>query len=160
MRHALAAHSVRMPEIAFHFNAPDKLAYVCRLLRKAISQDAKLVVCADAPTLQALDTQLWTFAPLEFVAHCRGDSPLALLQASPVILVSDLLDLSDHFPHRQVLVNLSPVIIKGFEVFERVIEVVSLDAQDRQHARLRWKHYNDLGYSITRHDLKLRETST
>ena len=26
-----------MTEIAFHFNAPDKLAYACRLLRKANS---------------------------------------------------------------------------------------------------------------------------
>jgi len=40
-----------------------------------------------------------------------------------------------------------------------VIEVVTLDDTDRQWARQRWKHYADRGYSITRHDLKLKETS-
>ena len=27
-----------MTEVAFHFNAPDKLGYACRLLRKAVGQ--------------------------------------------------------------------------------------------------------------------------
>ena len=147
-----------MTEIAFHFNAPDKLAYVCRLLRKAVGSGAKVVVTADAPTLQALDTQLWTFAPLEFVAHCRADSPAEQRQVSPVILASDL-QTADAWPQHHVLVNLCPSVTAGFERFARAIEVVSLDDDDRQRARQRWKHYTDLGYSITRHDLKLRETS-
>ena len=33
-----------MTEIAFHFNAPDKVAYACRLLRKAVAVNAKVVV--------------------------------------------------------------------------------------------------------------------
>lgn len=147
-----------MTEIAFHFNAPDTLAYVCRLLRKAVSSGAKVVVTAEGPTLQALDTQLWTFAPLEFVAHCRVDSPAEQRHASPIILATDLNE-TEALPHHQVLVNLCPTVTVGFERFERAIEVVSLDDEDRQRARLRWKHYTDLGYSITRHDLKLKETS-
>ena len=148
-----------MTDIAFHFNAPDKLAYVCRLLRKAVGSGAKVVVVADNATLQALDTQLWTFAPLEFVPHCRADSPPALLQASPILLTTALKD-AQVLPHQQVLVNLCSTVSAGFERFQRVIEVVSLDDQDRQNARTRWKQYTDQGYSITRHDLKLRETST
>ena len=31
-----------MTEIAFHFNAPDKLAYACRLLRKAVASGARV----------------------------------------------------------------------------------------------------------------------
>jgi DNA polymerase III subunit chi len=31
---------------------------------------------------------------------------------------------------------------------------VTQDDSDRQAARLRWKHYTELGYEITRHDLK------
>lgn len=147
-----------MTDIAFHFNAPDKLAYVCRLLRKAVGSGAKVVVTAEAATLQTLDTQLWTFAPLEFVAHCRADSPMQLRQASPVVLATDLDDVTALANH-SVLVNLCPFVTQGFERFERVIEVVSLADEDRQNARQRWKHYTDQGYSITRHDLKLRETS-
>lgn len=148
-----------MTDIAFHFNAPDKLAYVCRLLRKAVGSGAKVVVVADSATLQALDTQLWTFAPLEFVPHCRSDSSLEQRQASPIILTTELLD-AQALPHQQVLLNLCATVSAGFEIFQRVIEVVSLDDQDRQDARTRWKHYMEQGYSITRHDLKLRETNT
>lgn len=146
-----------MTKIAFHFNAPDKLAYVCRLLRKAVASGAKVVVCADGNSLQALDTQLWTFEPLSFLPHCRADSAPGLRQASPIILSPDL-QASHHLPHHQVLVNLCADVTAGFEQFERAIEVVSLDETDRQQARTRWKHYTDQGYSITRHDLKLRDT--
>jgi DNA polymerase-3 subunit chi len=148
-----------MTDIAFHFNAPDKLAYVCRLLRKAVGSGAKVVVVADSATLQSLDTQLWTFAPLEFVPHCRADSPPEQLQASPIVLTAELEGVQA-LPHQQVLVNLCATVSAGFEHYERVIEVVSLEDQDRQNARTRWKQYAEQGYSITRHDLKLRETST
>jgi DNA polymerase-3 subunit chi len=147
-----------MTDIAFHFNAPDKLAYVCRLLRKAVGSGAKVVVVADGATLQALDTQLWTFAALEFVPHCRADSPHEQLQASPIVLTTQL-EGAQALPHQQVLVNLCSTVSVGFEHYERVIEVVSLEDQDRQNARTRWKQYAEQGYSITRHDLKLRDTS-
>ena len=147
-----------MTEIAFHFNAPDKLAYACRLLRKAVSSGAQVVVTGDAARLNSLDTQLWTFAALEFVPHCRADSPVEQRLASPVILSADLHD-QTALPHHQVLVNLGHEVAPGYERFERVIEVVTLDDADRQWARQRWKHYADRGYSITRHDLKLKETS-
>ncbi|RYE57846.1 MAG: DNA polymerase III subunit chi, partial [Rhizobiaceae bacterium] len=48
---------------------------------------------------------------------------------------------------------------KGFEQFERLIEVVTLDDQQRQDARGRWKHYADRGYAIVRHDLALKEAA-
>ena len=42
---------------------------------------------------------------------------------------------------------------EGFERFERLIEVVTPDGQDRQLARTRWKHYSGRGYSVDRRDL-------
>ena len=148
-----------MTEIAFHFNAPDKLAYACRLLRKAVSSGARVVVTGDADALQALDTMLWTFSPLEFLAHCRAGSPAEQLQASPVVLAAHI-DGGPELPHHHVLLNLGQDVVPGYERFERTIEVVTLDEEDRQKARQRWKHYADRGYSITRHDLNLKETST
>jgi DNA polymerase-3 subunit chi len=44
----------------------------------------------------------------------------------------------------------------GFEVYTRVIEVVSTDDDDKDSARNRWKAYTQLGYAISRHDLNLR----
>ena len=141
-----------MTEVAFHFNAPDRVAYACRLLRKAVGSGAKLVVTGLPETLQQLDAALWTFSPTDFVPHCFLESEPYVLAASPVILAPSI----QSVPHQQVLVNLGQLVPGGFERFERVIEVVGLDDEDRQLARGRWKHYADLGYAITRHDLALK----
>jgi DNA polymerase-3 subunit chi len=143
-----------MTEVAFHFNAPDKLGYACRLLRKALASGAKVVVTGEPQQLRALDVDLWTFSPLEFVPHCyAAASPPAVVGASPVVLA----DSTEGVPHRQVLVNLGAEVPRGFEGFERLIEVVTQDDDDRRLARGRWKHYADRGYAITRHDLGQRE---
>ncbi len=143
-----------MTEIAFHFNAPDRLAYVCRLLRKAVAAGAQLVVVGPPKQLDRLDSDLWTFSALDFVPHCRAQSEPELLAASPVVLAAD----SHGLARRQVLVNLGDDVPAGFERFERVIEVVELSDADRQLARTRWRHYADRGYTITRHDLKLKNS--
>ena len=141
-----------MTEVAFHFNAPDKVAYACRLLRKALGSGAQVVVVADAQALDRLDVALWTFSPLEFLPHCRAPGDPLTLAASPVVLAADV----TQSPHHQVLVNLGEQVPEGFERFERLIEVVGLDDDDRQRARGRWKHYAGRGYAITRHDLALK----
>lgn len=138
-----------MTEVAFHFNAPDKLGYACRLLRKAVAKGSKVVVTGESGLLRDLDVALWTFAPLEFVPHCRGEgSAPAVLAASPVVLAAS----PRSAPHQQVLVNLGESVPGGFERFERLIEVVTEDEADRRQARQRWKHYAERGYAITRHD--------
>ncbi|RYG14959.1 MAG: DNA polymerase III subunit chi [Burkholderiales bacterium] len=139
-----------MTEVAFHFNAPDKVSYACRLLRKAVGNGAKVVVTGEGGLLRELDTALWTFSALEFLPHCMGTGDAALLAASPIVLVEG----AHGVPHQQVLVNLGARVPDGFERFERLIEVVAQnDEADRLGARNRWKHYADRGYSITRHDL-------
>lgn len=58
-----------------------------------------------------------------------------------------------------MLLNLGTQLPAGFEQYQRVIEVVSVDDEDRQQARGRWKHYTELGYTIVRHDLNLKGSS-
>lgn len=142
-----------MTEVAFHFNAPNSLAYACRLVRKAVAAGAKVVVTGEPAQLHQLDVDLWTFAPLEFVPHCMSDAPADVVASSPVVLAQGLAQT----PHHHVLVNLGAPVPPGFERFERLIEVVTLDESDRQQARQRWKHYADRGYAITRHDLALKD---
>lgn len=142
-----------MTEVAFHFNAPDKLGYACRLLRKAAGSGARVMVTGESATLRELDVALWTFSPLEFLPHAYGEVTPVALAASPVVLAESV----RAAPHQQVLVNLGGNVPEGFERFERLIEVVTESEVDRQDARRRWKHYADRGYSITRHDLKARE---
>ena len=78
-----------MTEIAFHFNAPDRLAYVCRLLRKAVAAGAQLVVVGPPDQLDRLDSDLWTFSASDFVPHCRAQAEPEVLSASPVVLAAD-----------------------------------------------------------------------
>ena len=141
-----------MTELAFHFNAPDKVAYVCRLLRKAVGNGAQVVVTGPQQTLQQLDAALWAFSPADFVPHCDLESDARVVAASPVILATSI----QGVPHQKVLVNLGESVPPSFDQFERVIEVVGLDDDDRQLARIRWKKYTDRGYAITRHDLNLK----
>lgn len=143
-----------MTEVAFHFNVPEKLAYACRLLRKATGMGSRIVVTGEPDLLRALDTELWTFSAQEFIPHCHAATAEApVLAASPVVLA----DTPRGTPHQQVLVNVGGRVPEGFERFERLIEIVSQDEGDRLQARARWKHYADRGYAITRHDLAGRE---
>lgn len=144
-----------MTEIAFHFNAPDKVAYACRLLRKAVASKAKVVVIGAPDVLRRLDQELWTFSALDFVPHCTANSAEAILSASPVVLTAT----AGNAPHQQVLLNLGEEVPDGFERFERLIEVVTLDDGDRHVARERWRHYAVRGYAIDRKDLELKESA-
>ena len=142
-----------MTEIAFHFNAPDKLAYACRFARKLVRSDRRLVITAPQPVLDALDGLLWRTSPHDFIAHCGSDSTPEVLDASPVLLMAD----PRQAGVREVLLNLGPEVPSGFGSYEHLIEVVSAgDEADRQEARQRWRHYAARGYAIARHDLVLK----
>lgn len=143
-----------MTEISFHFNVPDKLAYSCRLLRKAYATGANIVVTGAADTIAQLDQLLWTFSAPEFIAHCHasgsGGGNAATMAASTLVLAES----PKHCKHSGVLVNLGTTIPEEFGRFERFIELVSQsDPEDKQSARQRWKHYADRGYAMKRHDL-------
>jgi DNA polymerase III subunit chi len=139
-----------MTQLAFHFNAPAKVQYACKLLRKATASGARVAVVAPPELLTRLDIELWTFSALDFVAHCRAPVDTATMARCPVLLCDDAQQAGGF----EVLVNLGSAVPEGFERFERVIEVVTADDNDRQAARTRWKHYSGLGLDIVRHDLQ------
>lgn len=141
--------------VAFHFNAPNKLAYACKLVRKLQRMDMPLVLTGEPDLLDAISAVLWSFGgPAQFLPHCTSDAKAEVLSRSPTVLTAHL---SNALPHQRVLLNLAAEIPAGFEQFERVIEVVSADdADDRQRARDRWRAYTAQGYAIERHDLVMK----
>ena len=141
--------------VAFHFNAPSKLAYACKLVRKLQRVHMPLVVLAEPEMAAKLDDALWAFGgESQFLAHCQGHADAAVLQRSPTVLADDL---PPALPHTRVLLNLSSQMPPDFARFERVIEVVSADDEaDRQQARQRWRAYTAQGYAIERHDLVMK----
>lgn len=144
-----------MARIEFHFNAPALVHYTCRLLRKVQARGLRAQVVGHATTLAQLDQALWTFTPLDFLPHCAGDAPPAMRSASAVLLSEQPQTDWD----RQILINLGEQIPAGFENFERIIDVVSVDELHRAQGRERWREYSRLGHELVRHDLS-RSAST
>jgi len=137
-----------MTRIDFHLNAPDKLAYACRLLRKIHRAEQRAVVYhGDAAWLARLDQLIWTFAPLEFIPHVLASDPLAA--ETPIVLSRGDADP----PHCEVLVNLGDACPPFFSRFERLIEVVGANEDDRALARDRWRFYRERGYPLKTFDL-------
>ena len=135
--------------IEFHFNAPALVPYACRLLRKVQGRGLRAQVVGHATTLAQLDQALWTFTPLDFLTHCNAQAPVAMQQASSVLLTES--PVNDW--HRQVLINLGETVPEGFDAFERIIDVVTVDDLHRAQGRDRWRQYARLGHELLRHDL-------
>jgi DNA polymerase-3 subunit chi len=137
-----------MTEVQFHFNVPDRLHYACRLLRKALRAGTPgIAVTAPAATLSRLDRTLWSFDPQEFLPHVllrAGGVLPERMRRTPIWLVEHAEQAAQH----PVLVHLGDEPAEGFESFSRLIEIVSTDAQEREAARLRWRHYAARGYAI------------
>ncbi len=142
-------------QIEFHFNAPHKLNYACRLLRKGVSQGQRLFVVAEIDVLSRLDNALWALSPSDFISHCMGLDDAFAAAHSAVVLAPELALLSGV----HTAVNLGPEVPAQFDQFQRLIEVVTDDPSDRAEARLRWKQYTDMGYNLIRHDLKLKPSA-
>ena len=139
-----------MTQVSFYTGVPERLAYVCRLLRKAQQSGARIGVCGPANLLMRLDAALWTFEATEFVPHLRvaagGDLPTRVA-LTPILLVERSADL----PHREMLLNLDLDLPTGFEQFQRVLEVVSQDPPQVQAGRQRFRQYKDLGHEVVHH---------
>lgn len=140
-----------MTEVAFHFNAPDKLSYACRLLRKAYLRGARVAVLVDEKDRGALDAALWTTVVGDFTPHSGPNDPPHVQARSPIHIATDASPRNG----ATVLVNLCAGMPAGYQGFARVIEVVTADVHDRELARERWRHYKSQGIEPQRHDLQL-----
>lgn len=159
-----------MTDVHFYFNVPDKLQLACRLARKAFMQGAPMVMTADAMALRQLDDMLWRMAPSDFIAHdCVTQEPVNA-GAEQVRLPAAPIQLHEHvavntlrhscMAPATLLLTLWDEVPAAFSHFERVYELVSAhDDSDREHARNRWRYYQQRGYAIHRHDLAQRSAS-
>ena len=137
-----------MTRVDFHFNAPDKLQYACRLVRKIVRSAHRAVVfSSEADALARFDELLWTFSRGDFIPHVDCADPLA--PVTPVLLAAG----DDEPLHHDVVVNIGTGQPPWFGRFDRLVEVVGADEHDRGAARERWRFYRDRGYPMTRHDL-------
>jgi DNA polymerase III subunit chi len=143
-----------MGKVEFHHGVGDKLAYACRLLRKAYRAGARVVVTGDEAALRTLDKQLWVFDEQEFVPHVlatpkqpvpsrQHDTPI-WLSVDPVAAPGE----------RGILVNIGQAMPAGMDRFERLFDIVSSAPDDRQLGRQRWKTYASMGWQVQPHEVK------
>jgi DNA polymerase-3 subunit chi len=129
--------------IDFYHYAEDKLRFACRLAAKACEQSSRVVVYTpDTELLARFDRDLWTFQSTRFVPHVFAGTGLAA--ETPVILASSGEDL----PHHDVLLNLADEWPPFFSTFERLLEIVAADDEDKAKARSRYAFYRKRGYDI------------
>jgi DNA polymerase-3 subunit chi len=134
-----------MTRIDFHTNVPDKVAYACRLVRKAWSAGHRVVLMADdAEQLAELNAAMWNFSATDFLPHVlAGD---ALAAHTPIILADN--DEAE-MPHTDLLVNLSRRSPNIAGRFERMIEVISSDEDDAAAGRKRYVAYKQQDFPLT-----------
>ena len=137
-----------MTRIDFYTHVQDKLPVAIQLVNKAWNRGLNVWIrVVDDAAASRLDQGLWTHPVEGFIPHCKSDH--ALVNETPVIIdASDRLPCSD-----QILINLRPERPEYFSRFERLIEIVSLNEQDRKQARERFAFYRDRGFEIHSHDL-------
>jgi DNA polymerase-3 subunit chi len=134
-----------MTRIDFHTNIPDKLAYACRLARKAYAAKAKIVLLAeDAEQAAKLNDALWTLSDTDFLPHVLASDPLA--PETPIIVTSS--EEAD-LPHHDMLVNLTRRTPTTFARFARVFEIISTNEEDAAAGRQRYVAYKKQSYPLT-----------
>lgn len=123
------------------------LLLVCELAKRGFAANLPILVLArDAAQAEAIDDLLWSFDPDEYLPHQiagmdEGDDETPILIATPDMDI----------PARAMLINLRDAAPTGS--YKRVLEVVPADPSARGPLRERWKHYQALGFDVTKHDM-------
>ena len=143
-----------MTKVDFYTGSSDKLRTACQLSHKAMQNGVRTVISTpDATTHDALDKLLWHYPATAFIPHCRCDAKDAA--HTPVVLNHG----GDKFPHHDLLINLHSECVPFFSRFERVIEIISQDAEDSRLGRERFKFYRDRGYELRHIDLSAAQNA-
>lgn len=143
--------SVFNMRIDFHSNVQQPLDYACRLIRKALAAQCRLLVChQDENQLVEFDQLLWTFSATDFLPHVifkHADQVSAERTPVWLALVSDV-EVVNLVQPNTILLNLSESVPAHFAQFERLIEIVAHSASATQAGRERYRFYQQQGYQL------------
>ena len=141
-----------MTTIDFYFNAGERFQIACRLAGKALAQKKRMLIYApDADAASRIDKMLWTWPAIGFVPHCAPHDALAA--ETPVLVSADAQAPSSVLSGCELLLNLGMEPPPHFERFERLLEVVGVEEEEREAGRSRYRFYRERGYKISNHDL-------
>jgi DNA polymerase III subunit chi len=140
--------------VDFYVDAENKFAVAARIAQKSLGAGTRLAIFApDEGTADQIDRSLWSVSPNSFIAHAKEESPLA--SESPVVILQEISSRATFdYP---ILVNLTDALPAETMAFKRIIEIVTLDAEDKASARKRFKAYRELGCEMLTHRLGQNE---
>jgi DNA polymerase-3 subunit chi len=142
-----------MTQVDFYTHSDDRMRTVAQLCTKALARQIRvLCLTRDADMSERLSKVLWSTPATGFLPHCRAGESVA---ARTPILVDHI---ADALPHHQLLINLCADAPPIFSRFERLIEIVSNESEDREQARARYRFYRDRGYEIRTRPLTTTQT--
>jgi DNA polymerase III subunit chi len=140
-----------MPRADFYLIAKprfrdDPLLLVCELAKKSFeSGQSTLILARSMEQAEQLDEKLWEFDELAFIPHqIAGDDDDAI---TPVLIAAPDAKPAD----RNLVINLRDDCAPG--LFERVLEVVPADEDQRAGSRQRWKTYQHAGFEVKKFDM-------
>jgi DNA polymerase-3 subunit chi len=137
-----------MTSIDFYTHVADRLEVAGKLVGKAFARHGSVrVLTPDAATTEQLDRWLWLHPAIGFLPHCRLDSALA--DATPIWVDH----VEEHPGPAEVLINLGAAPPPFFSRFERLAEIVGVDADDVAAGRERYRFYRERGYELRTHAL-------
>ncbi|MBI3903149.1 MAG: DNA polymerase III subunit chi [Nitrosomonadales bacterium] len=143
-----------MTKVDFYTGTTDKLRTACQLSHKALQNGLRVLLHTPDETVAAsLDKLLWHYPATAFIPHCRSKDAGAATM--PVLLGHD----GETFPHSELLISLHSECLPFFSRFERLIEIVGLDEEDKRQGRERFKFYKDRGYEMRHFDLTKAEAT-
>lgn len=129
----------------------ERLHLICKLAEKGAGQQQKVFIYSEsADELVLLDTALWDFRPMSFVAHTlvSTEHTLSSDDNDPVLLSS-----GQPGSDRNILINLAQAVPPFFSRFERTLEVVNAEPEIQNAGRSRYRFYQQRGYPLRHHKL-------
>jgi len=144
--------------VDFAFGAQNRVAQAVRTTQRQVQKGTRLMVfCDDEQRLDQYDQQLWALDDAAFIAHerltpCAREGLMVYLidTKSWPLLLSKLAAP----PHQGAwLLNLAHDPPPQAQQLQRILEVVSLEDEDREKARLRWRFYQEIGAELHSHRL-------
>jgi DNA polymerase-3 subunit chi len=158
--------------VDFAFDAHDRVTQaVSTTLRQVGRGTPILVLCDDEARQQRYTRELWTQqADTQFVVHepLAADTTNTTIGATGANNATDRLmvyllnteswpllanKLSEPFYSQSWLLNLNDNPPPDLAVFERILEIVSQDPEEREQARQRWRFYQERGADLHAHRL-------
>jgi len=135
-----------MTYIDFYFNVENKFNKIHEIIEREILRKRKIFIHVDDLSgAKALSDFLYTASLASFLPHSIGHYE----EMTPIHIDWDHKFVSDDF-----MINLKSDTLPSFSRYLRLIEIVSLNEEDKKTARDRLKFYRDRGYKIHLIDAK------